>query len=122
MMRVHEAVEGLEALEDEYDVILSRLNLNYDLRLVSITTEDWLEWEDNLERIVVGLFEKMHPSLTSDLMISRDSDVKDEEMRFIYYSDVGKVEIVFAFNPRTLEIMYKNITANKYEEIYSLLA
>lgn len=122
MMRVHEAVEGLEALEDEYDVILSRLNLNYDLRLVSITTEDWLEWEDNLERIVVGLFEKMHPSHTSDLMISRDSDVKDEEMRFIYYSDVGKVEIVFAFNPRTLEIMYKNITVNKYEEIYSLLA
>ena len=121
-MRLQEAVEDLKTLEDEYDTILSRLNLNYDLRLVSITGEDWNAWEDNLERIVLDIFEKMHPNRLLNLMITRDSDVRNEEMYFIYYSDVGKIEVIFAFNPRTLEIVYKNITVNKYEEVYSLLA
>lgn len=101
--------------------------LYYDLRLISATNDDWQKWKDELLDMTILLFLCMYRLngqhiRASDLNIFLETEQVEGYMYFRFFSDVGKVELIFELNQKTLEINYQRLEVTRYDEVFSLFA
>ena len=99
--------------------------MEYDLRLVSTTEKEWEKWQDELLKLATSVINEMcryQPQFTLKVrpQIFTDTERTNTEMYFRFCSDVGRVEVVFDYEPKTLNITYKRMEPTMYEELYSL--
>lgn len=99
--------------------------MSFDLRMTSVCVEEWGKWQEELMKIATSVISEMcryKPQFNLQVrpQIFMDSELMGEKMLFRYCSEVGKVEVLFDFEPRTQEITYKSMAPTMYEEVYSL--
>lgn len=97
----------------------------FDLRMTEVCTDEWKKWQEELLKIATSVINEMcrfKPQFNLQVrpQVFMDSELVEEEMVFRYCSEVGKVEVMFNFQPRTQEITYRNMEPTMYEEVYSL--
>lgn len=98
----------------------------FDLRLTSTLVEEWLNWQDVLLGMASAVIIEMYRGKDENVQlhevsISSDSERIENEMVFRFFSSIGKMEVLFSLNPKTLEIHYKDVFMCQYEETFALL-
>lgn len=98
----------------------------FDLRMTSTLVEEWLNWQDALldmaSVVIIEMYRGKDKNVQlHEISISSDSERIENEMVFRFYSSIGKIEVLFTFNPKTLEIHYKDVFICEYEETFALL-
>lgn len=99
--------------------------MTFDLRMTSVYMEEWQIWQEELMKIATAIISEMCLTQTQlkvqeHPQVFMDSELMGKEMLFRYCAEVGKVEVLFDFEPRTQEITYKSMAPTMYEEVYSL--
>lgn len=98
--------------------------MQFDLRLTEVCTEEWGVWRQSLLNLATAVIHEMNRFASrfdvDGQAVFEDTEFTGEEMVFRYCSEVGKVEVLFDFHPRTLEIRYKSMQPTMYEDVYSL--
>lgn len=117
---------ALEDAKKRFEFQAKTKGLSYDLRIVSTTKAEWEAWKDELLEMSASSILEMYRTTNrfirrSEINIFSESEQIGQEMVFRYFSDAGKVEVIFDVQPRTLEITYKDVVMTQYEETFSLL-
>lgn len=117
---------AMEDAKKRFEFQAKTKSLYYDLRLVSTTAQEWESWKNDLMEMSAGSILEMYRATNrfirrSEINIFSESEQIGETMVFRFYSDAGKVEVLFDLNPRTLEITYRDVVMTQYEETFSLL-
>lgn len=99
--------------------------MTFDLRMTGVYIEEWEMWQEELLKKATEVIREMcqHQSqfyFSEQPQVFMDSEFTGKEMLFRYCAEVGKVEVLFDFEPRTHEITYKSMEPTMYDEIYSL--
>lgn len=99
--------------------------MGFDLRLVDVCSEEWEQWQDELLGLATMVINEMcqcnpHYDLHVHPQIFVDWERSERDILFRYCSEVGKVEVLFNFEPKTHGISYNRMIPVMYEEVFSL--